>query len=203
VTRKLLSIDLSSTATGYSVFDIEAHKLLEHGLVLPRKIKKSKTDCQLQVTLTKLKDLAQDIKTLVERVKPSKIVLEQINRGISRHGQKTLDMCHGFVQDALFDWLPLLDHCDSDGKFGWRTGLGLRLSEEDKASNKRNKLLNKTAKRGFKHPIYTAKDLAQRYVNAKYNLNFNVQTEAGANDICDSIALGSFYLQKHYPLKKT
>lgn len=201
---KLLSLDFSSSSTGYSIFDMNTHQLLEYGLVLPKKVKKSIRDCQLQVTVDKLRNLAQDIKLLVERVQPKQIIIEEICRSKNRLAQKTLDGAHHHMMAAIYPWLPIVTYVDSDGgPNGWRTGLGLKLSEEDKLSNKRNKLLNKSIKRGQpKQPIFTAKDLAQRLVNKLYNLNFDVQNKTGDDDQADSICMATFYLQKYYPLKK-
>lgn len=192
---KLLALDFSTTSTGYALFDIKTKALLSYGLIQPRKVKKSQILCGLKGVVDKLEGLAADIRALVDSEKPARIVIEEINKGVSRHSQKTLDMGHGFMLKALYPYLGIVTFMDSDGKKGWRgpKHLNLVLTEEDKASNKRNKLLNKSIpkrSKNPKHPIYTKKDLCQRYVNKKYGLNFDVQAKESDSDICDAIGLG-------------
>ncbi len=196
--RKLLSIDYSTTASGWAVFDMDTKLPLSYGVITPTKNKRSLKDSELKRTLDRLNDMAEQLRALIEKENPEKIVIEEVNRGISRTGQKVLCGGHYILYSKIEKWLPIVRMVDSDGRAGWRgpNGLNLTLSENDKASNKKNKLLNKVAKRGFKHVIFTKKDLCQRYINFKYKLSFDVQKNLNDNDVCDALGIGAYWLDK-------
>jgi hypothetical protein len=201
----LLSLDLSSTCTGWAKFDIESKKLLSYGSIYPsfknpvtKKIPKYSYP-QLQVL--KLRVLSDQIIEIVD-INTSVIVIEEINRGKNRLGQKVLDGLHFVLLERMpWDYVQRVFYYDSDGRDGWRSvnGLALQLSEFDKLSNKNAKKINKKLGKGEKKtPVITQKTLAIRYVNKRYQLNL---TEAEDSDAADAIGLGTFVLDKvmcHY-----
>lgn len=150
--------------------------------------------------LTKMIDISAKVKALVDNYKPHHIVIEEIAGSKQRLGQKVLDGLHWIVLNNVPEIIDIVSYYDVTGAAGWRTHLNLKLSEADKASNKEAKKLNPTLGRGVsKLPIYDAKDLACRYVNLKYGLSLDPQTNQYDADIGDSVAMGSAWLQYKCP----
>lgn len=202
----LLSLDLSTTCTGYALFDITTKELVAHGFIKPdfrNPIKRGIiTYTYPRAQIYKLRELVNQIMTdeTLKLKEVKYIVIEEVNRGISRLPQKTLDGYHFMLLNAMDDaTLDKVRYVDSDGKCGWRsrgTGLSLQLSEQDKLLNKENKKINKKASRGHKVPIITQKHLACRLVNKKFNLNLDVDARAEDSDMADAIGLGLYYVTK-------
>lgn len=174
---KLLSLDLSSSSTGFAVF--ENNKLKTYGLIKPGKIK-GITKLKYPVKQVKiLESMSDQIAALIYAEKPDAIVIEEINRGISRIGQKTLDALHFMVLERLEDHqLAVVNYIDSDGKTGWRPRIGLKMTKEHKKLPKQ----------------YRRKIPAQEFVNKKYKTNFNVAERKTDADICDAIGLATAFL---------
>lgn len=197
--KSLLSLDMSTTCTGWSVFDISTGQLLHYGTIKPATKGIDKLRYPRQ-QLTKMIDIAAKILVVVENYKPHHIVIEEIAGSKNRHGQKTLDGLHWIVLHNIPEIIDIVSYYDVTGAEGWRTNLNLRLSEADKENNKEAKKLNPTLGRGVsKLPIYDAKDLACRYVNSKYGLILDPQTNQYDADIGDSVAMGSAWLQYKCP----
>lgn len=193
--KTLLSLDLSTTCTGWSVLDMETGLLVNYGTLKPSTKGLSKLKYPMQ-QLTKMIDLSVKIREVILREKPEHIVIEEIAGSKNRLGQKVLDGLHWIVLVHNQEFIPIVSFYDVGGAVGWRTHLGLRLSEADKANNKEHKKLNKNLGKGIpKLPIYDAKDLACRYVNKKYELTLDPQVNQSDADIGDSIAMASAYLQ--------
>ena len=192
----VLALDLSTTSTGYAVF--KGTKLVTHGLIKP-KVKGISKMKYPQGVYNKIVNISQQVKDLVAEVEPDMIVIEEINRGVNRISQKSLDALHFFVMDYVKmvdeDLFNKLTYIDSDGAKGWRNILGLKLSAEDKEDNKLAREHNKINKMD-QVPIITKKDLAQRFVNSKYKLDLDVQINKTDSDICDAIALGDAFINK-------
>ena len=203
MTSKLLSLDLSTTCTGWSTFDLETKELLNYGILKPKVKGITKLiypERQLRVGV----NLSLQILELIMQEKPTKIVIEEINRHKNRMAGKTLDILHGFVWQAIdtVNMLPYVTYMDSDGTSGWRSRkcLNLIMSDADRLHNKEAKKLNKKLDRGQKIPIITKKHLAQRYVNAKYGTTFDVDKVKTDADVCDSIGLGHAFLHMYIGL---
>lgn len=200
--KVLLSLDMSTTCTGWSTFDLETNKLLDYGIFKPKVplvTKMKYPEKQLKVC----RNMADQILTLTLQVKPELIVIEEINRHMNRMAGKTLDILHGIVWDVLEkdDYFTKINYMDSDGKDGWRSRkcLSLLLSDADKAYNKETKKLNKTMAKGHKKlPVVNKKTLAARYVNRVYGTTFNVDERKTDEDMADSIGLGHAFI--HYIL---
>lgn len=195
----LLTLDLSTAITGYAVFDIETKKLTNFGM-LKINVKGLHKMQYPEAAYYKIKDMAEKVRKLVLEKKPDVIVIEEINRGINRIGQKSLDALHFFVIDYLVGidpiWAKKIIYLDSNGKKGWRGMLGLKLSKADKEHNKAARINNKKKTKTQDIPIVDWKVLAERYINPRYNLSFKVNENAGDNDMCDAIALGDTFLHK-------
>lgn len=191
----LAAIDLSTECTGFSVFDIGEKKLLSHKAIRPKYIKtKAKYPVAPLQRMRKLAHLIIEELSVIKNLEV--IVLEEINSGVSRIGQKTLDGAHYVLLHLMPDeLLQKVVYIDSDGPKGWRTALNLRMSPEDSLKNKQAKQLNKRLPKGQHLTIITKKHLACRYVNARFKLNFDVDLNRDDSDVVDSIGLGIAYLE--------
>ena len=196
--RVLLSLDLSTTCTGWSVLDVDSNKLITYGTLKPSTKGLSKMIYPRQ-QLMKMIDLSFQIRTLIENYKPNYIVVEEIAGSKQRIGQKVLDGLHWIVLHNNQGMMDILSYYDVTGVDGWRTHLGLRLTEADKANNKEAKKLNPDLAKESQLPIYDAKDLACRYVNANYGLTLDPQTNQYDADIGDSIAMGAAWIKTKCP----
>lgn len=191
----VLALDMSTSSTGYALFDRETKTLIKSGRMKPKVagIHKHKYP---KAALFVILDMAKRIADLITETKPDWIVIEEVNRGINRIGQKSLDALHFFVLShmyALADasiYLDRVSYIDSNGKKGWRGMLGLKLSDQDKQVNAEIRLHNRKKSTKKKAPLIDWKVLAQRYVNTKFKTSFNVWENPGDNDECDAIALG-------------
>lgn len=193
----LLTLDLSTSCTGWAVFNIETKQLISSGRLVP-KVPGIHKFRYPKAALLNIKAMTELVTMLICMINPDILVIEEINRGISRLGQKSLDAVHFFILDYVYTSKPGLVektiYIDSNGKKGWRGDLGLKLSDKDKQVNAEIRLYNKRRKKSQKAPVIDYKVLAQRYVNVKFNKNFNVWENLGDNDECDAIALGDAFL---------
>lgn len=196
--RILLSLDLSTTCTGWSVFDIDSHKLITYGTLKPSTKGLSKMVYPKQ-QLTKMIDLAFKVRNLIENYKPTHIVIEEIAGSKQRIGQKVLDGLHWIVLMHIQEYLDIITYYDVTGHDGWRTNLNLKLSESDKLANKEAKKMNPDLDPSSRLPIYDAKDLACRYANEKFGLTLDPQTNQYDADVGDSVSMGSAYIRFKCP----
>lgn len=196
--RVLLSLDLSTTCTGWSVFNIDDKSLITYGTLKPATKGLSKMVYPKQ-QLTKMIDLAFKVRNLIENYKPTHIVIEEIAGSKQRIGQKVLDGLHWIVLLHIQEFIDIVQYYDVTGFDGWRTHLNLKLTDEDKARNKEAKKMNKDLDAASRLPVYDAKDLACRYVNSNYGLTLDPQTNQYDADIGDSIAMGSAWIKMRSP----
>lgn len=195
--RILLSVDLSTNCTGWALFEVETKKLVAYGHIKGKNFKDSSTQ---RATLKKLEYMGSQVLNLIQNYKPTHIVIEEIAGSKNRISQKTLDMCHGIVWKWIEQYLDNVSYLDVSGTNGWRTLLGLRFSEEDKARNKEAKKINKDlAPRVSKMPIIDQKDLACRHVNREYGLTLDPQANQSDADVGDAISLGDAWLKYRCP----
>ena len=203
--NKLLAIDLSSTCTGYSLWDIESKSLLEYGFLKPSfkvpKVKGIPTLSYPQLQASKLAHFAEElVREIMQDESITYVAIEEINGSKNRLGQKTLDGLHWLLLDRMpKNLFGKVRYFDSDGKTGWRSaqGLKLQLSEQDKMLNKDTKAFNKKIAKGTKKkPVITQKTLAARLVNKLFNLSLDVDVNESDADIADAIGLGYFVLTK-------
>lgn len=203
--RTLLSLDMSTTCTGWSTFNMDTEELISYGIIKPSTkfngIPISKYKYPMQ-QLCKMVDISFQIRTLIENHKPDQIVIEEIAGSKNRIGQKVLDGLHWIVLMHIQEYIPLVEYFDVGGSDGWRPFLGIRLSDADKLANKEAKKLNPKLVPQQRLPIYGWKDLACRYVNSLYHLSLNPQERDTDGDIGDSIAIGSAYIKKTYTKQK-
>jgi hypothetical protein len=194
--KKLLAIDLSGSATGWALFNLEDGSLLEFGLIEPEMPKGYTKMKYPKKAFYGLDSMTDQVAKLIMSKSPILIVLEEINSGISRIGNKVLAGAHWLLFKKLYDmeptFLDIIKYMDSNGSAGWRPTLGIRLSDKDKLENKQIKILNKKNKSN--KPVINWKTLVVRYVNSKFNLNLNKDNDPGTDgDKADSIALGYAY----------
>lgn len=194
--KTLLSIDLSTNCTGWSVFCIETRQLIAYGHIRGKNFKDNSTQ---RATLKKLEYMAVSILNIIENYAPHKIVIEEVAGSKNRIGQKTLDMAHGILWKYIEKYLDIVEYYDVTGRDGWRTHLGLRLTDEDKAHNKEAKKMNKDLGRGSQLPIYDVKDLSCRYANKTYGLSLDPQTSQHDADVGDSVSMGDAFIKFKCP----
>lgn len=199
----LLALDLSTNSTGYARFDLATKKLLDFGTINPtfkNPTVKGVTKFKYPAAqLFKMRGLVSDIVASIKE-DVSIIVIEEVNRGVSRLGQKTLDALHYLLLDRMkaVDLFKVV-YIDSDGRTGWRgrNGLSLLLSDMDKILNKQTRAFNRRLGKAGKHkPVITQKHLACQYVNKQFKMNFDVDANEFDNDMVDAIGLGFFYITK-------
>lgn len=199
---KTLCLDLSTTSTGFAVY--QDKKLIRFGRIVPSGKGLSKMKYP-EAAYYRILDLSNQIKDLISEESPHKIVIEEVNRGINRIAQKSLDALHFFVLDRLLlvdlKTFRKIKYIDSNGRTGWRGGLGLKLEESDKEWNKKARLFNKLNAKDIKKklkkrlPVIDWKDLAIRYVHKTYKIQLDINN-AGDEDIADAIAMGSYHVNK-------
>jgi len=191
----ILCLDLSTTSTGYALFNYSTKKLIEYDVIKPKVKNISKMKYPKQ-QIKKCVSVSSQIMDVINKNKDSLkyIIIEEINGHKNRLAGKTLDGLH-FVLLLQFsdEQLEIVKYIDSDGIRGWRTALNLKLNDSDKIINKENKKLNKTIK-GTKLPIINKKTLACRFVNKNYVKSFDVDKNKSHADICDAIGLGHAFL---------
>jgi len=215
----LLSLDLSTTSTGYAVFDLSKptlkEALIECGAFKPSVPGITKLTYP-KGALKKCQDLARIIMDIIIKVQPDKIVIEEINSGKNRLGQKVLDGLHFILLDRIEAQIPIIQFMDSDGNTGWRSKacLKLILSKNDKTTNTRRRKRNKEARAAAKKngkriangillPIITKKHKAAEFVNSLYGTTLDVDMTSNHADIGDAIGLGtafSVFVLKRYKL---
>jgi hypothetical protein len=192
--KLLLSLDMSTTCTGWSLHNIAEKTLLESGLIKPSTkggVAKMKYPKQ---QLTKILDLTNQIKNLIESHKPSIIVIEEITGSKNRLGQKVLDACHGILWKVIEVELDKVAYYDVSGNQGWRYHLQLKLSDADKLANKEAKKLNKKLPASQRMPVVTPKHLACRHANARFGLELNCDLRETDGDLADSMCMADAFL---------
>ena len=192
--RTLLSLDLSTTCTGFSIFDVESGSLVRYGSIKPSTKGGVAKMIYPKQQLTKMVDIANQLLTLIEGVKPTHIVIEEIAGSKNRLGQKTLDGLHFVVALVLEEYLSIVKYYDVSGAVGWRKHLEIRLSDADKAANKEARTLNKRLARAQQLPITSWKHLSCRYANQKFGTAFDFEQRETDADMADSICMGYAFL---------
>lgn len=194
VKKILLSLDMSTTCTGWSIFDVEAKALISQGLIRPSTRGGVAKMTYPKQQLTKMKDISAQILALINLHDPATIVIEEIAGSKNRLGQKTLDGLHFIVALAIEPFLDRVKYYDVTGSSGWRTHLRLRLSDADKLANKEAKKLNKKLTPAQRLPVYTPKHLACRHANARFNLALDCEIRETDGDLADSASMGDAFL---------
>ena len=184
----LLSLDLSTACTGWALFDSKTKELLEYGVVKP-KVQPSLKKDPILFRVTKLQSIADQLYDLIIKIKGlKKIVIEEIVRGKNRINQKLLDGLHWVILTRIVAFSEIIEFIDV---IRWRKALNIVLTDEDKKVNAQHRKLNKTVPaRGKKYVVITHKHIAQRFVNEKFNLSFNLDKDKTHSDMVDAIAIG-------------
>lgn len=198
---KLLCLDLSTTCSGWAFY--VGDKLKASGAIKPQVKGISKLRYP-DAAYARIVDISDKIKNLVAEHEPDKILIEEVNRGINRIAQKSLDALHFFIIDRLMlldsNLISKIAYIDSNGKRGWRPTLGLKLDDQDKEYNKQardyNKKYAKDIKKGEKSlkDIIDWKHLSIRHVNKRLKLKLDINN-VGDADIADAICLGLAFLK--------
>ena len=198
--KSLLSLDMSTTCTGWSEFDYEEGVLSTWGIVKP-KVKGITKMKYPEAPLMRIKSVTEKIMDLIDYSPhlPGIILIEEISGSKNRMGQKTLDGLHWHVLNALND-RELLDrvrYYDVTGADGWRTHLRLKLSPEDKVHNKQAKEVNKSLAKGIpKIPEVNVKTLSCRFANKHYGLDLDHNVRKEDADLADSICMAHAFMHE-------
>lgn len=178
----VLCLDLSTTSSGWSTFDSEDHSILEYGIIKPKVKGITKMKYPMK-QLKRIMSISEQIVELVLEVEPDQLVVEEVNRGINRIAQKSLDALHfmvlGYLLNSHTELIENIKYIDSNGATGWRTRLGLNT---------------KAYKNTTKNRSQKWKKAAEDFIREAYGLEFDVWKIPGDADICDSIAMGIAYL---------
>lgn len=181
---KLISIDGSTTKTGYAVFDLENKKLEQHTVIVPENIKKSLSKKDKDgLTKTQIKDKQRQIKKenidhrISEMIKeldkifneyhPEVIIMEDTYGNKDMYAYKKLCHLQGLV----------LSYCITKkvtfilkAPQSWRKDLGFEITEN-----------------GMQHTREDYKSMSIKYIKDKYNIYVT-------DDEADAICLGlSFF----------
>lgn len=194
--KVVLSLDMSTTCTGWALFNAIDKTLVTCGTIKPSTKGGVAKMTYPKQQLVKMIDLSQQILDLIRLYKPMAIVIEEIAGSKNRMGQKTLDGLHFIVAYflELNGFLSLVHYYDVTGAVGWRTNLQMRLSEADKLANKEAKVLNKKLTSSQQIPIIGPKHLACRHANKKFGLSLNCDTAPTDGDIADAVSMGDAFL---------
>lgn len=198
MSKTLLSLDMSTTCTGWSLFDIETRALLLYGLIKPSTKGGVNKMTYPKQQLTKMLDISEQIEQLIQLHQPSSIVIEEIAGSKNRMGQKTLDGLHFIVVMKIEPYLDRVSFYDVTGSDGWRTHLKLRFSDADKLANKEAKKLNKKLAASQRMPVITPKHLACRHANHRFNLALDCDQRETDGDLADSISMGDSFMMQTY-----
>lgn len=182
--QKVLALDLS-TSTGWAL--LEGEELLAYGALEAPSTKVSPYPWNY---LNVSKQLAIQVKAVVDQHRPSLVVIEELNAARQRHSQKLLSFIHFAVLDQL-EWAYEVAYVDTSA---WRKTLGIKLTKEQRQQNKLSKAKKKAL--GIAGKV-TVKHLAVAYCTEKYRIPFKQKD----NDICEAIALG-LALHRGCPVSK-
>ena len=192
----LLSLDLSTSCTGYAVFDIDTKKLISRGLIKSSNKGLDKMKYP-EKQLKRMMDMAERVITLVHNFRPSAIVIEEITGSKNRLTQKTLDGMHYILVYYLKDLFPFekVFYYDVSGLAGWRTHIKLNLTDADMLANREARKLNKDLPAKQRLPIIIKKHLACRHANFFYGLDLDYDLRTTDGDIGDAVSIGDAFLK--------
>lgn len=146
---KILALDLS-TKTGWAL--ILDGKLFQAGRVsVPDPVPGSRPPMILLIE--RAKAIAQAIAGLVNTYQPNVIVIEETNQpgfGRSRDAQKQLEFIHFTVNDALWDMGKVPAYLATSR---WQKFAGVKLTKEERASNKEANLKRQEHKAALRTQI--------------------------------------------------
>lgn len=190
----LLCFDLSTTCSGWALFDVNTKALLDCGVIKGSEKGLSKLIYPKR-QLAKMEMISDKLENIVKSIDPDFIAIEEINLGKNRLGQKTLDGLHWVFLQRIRDHRAKIIYKDSDGKTGWRKDLNHNLTKLDKEKNKEIRTFNKKVKKDQQKSVITKKHITARWVNATFKRNFDVDKVAYHADICDAIGCGFAVVQ--------
>lgn len=195
----ILALDIS-TKTGYAVFDTANPELLIATDVVDWK---EKSPLSLKYKGTKhpadflwfVSQYTRELIMAIASYNSDVLVTEQTNKGRNRWSQKLLEWIHYIICDNF----PKMVYMDTSE---WRKILGIRLSKDEKKTNRRITKANRTDKalaeqEGRKKKIVKGKTdtkkLAIRYAENRFGLDMMVKD----NDQADAICIGMAYMIKN------
>lgn len=143
--------------------------------------------------------VAEKIKDLIVTIGPEDldIAIEETNLGRSRYAQKALEFIHKETLRAIEELVPR-DRVKYISSSEWRSTLGLKLTPEDRAANKKLKeavaVAAATGSKVDKKALgvsgkVSAKHLSVRWVNETFGLDLKMKDNDAAEAICLGTAL--------------
>lgn len=174
---KILGLDISSK-TGFAV--LNDGKLVDRGLIKSPAVEYDDREPDFGI-LARADGMVKQLGKLILKNSPDAIAIEQTNAGKFRTSQKGLEFTHCL----LLSWLSHPDHdyikrtryIDTSK---WRSGLGIKLTKDQRKHNER--VRDKLARGKV-----TPKHLAVAWANETYGIDL-LQKD---HDIADAIALAT------------
>ena len=131
---KILSLDLSTKASGWAVF--EDGILTKSGTIEKQKYPGFSSDRYPKQSALLGAKMADAVEILVDEVLPDKIIIEEasIQGKMGVKSVKGLIQLHGMILDRIQEYLDDVVMLAPSGKNGWRVVLGLKKNGDWKAS---------------------------------------------------------------------
>lgn len=168
----ILGLDLSYK-TGWAVIDGSA--LVEYGKVLVSDVPQNFSLVFDYYQIDRAHSIANSVASLVRKINPDKIFIEQTNIGKGRIDQKGLEWVHFAVLSELrVDHGHKISYVDTGE---WRSKLDIKLSKDQR---KHNKAVKAEQARGK----VTSKHLAVAKVNSYFGLSLKLKDNDEADAIC-------------------
>ncbi len=176
---RLISIDASTVSTGVAVYKVtkKGYKLEDYRLITDKRkrpnssklSKAKKKELQHKITYERILFMINEIRNILNKYKPEKIIVEDIYGGKDLYAFKMLSRFHGAILEySLTHNAKILYKMPN----GWRADLGIPI-KKGKVWLKREQLK--------KMSIQKVKDV--------FNINVN-------DDLADAICIGLSELQK-------
>lgn len=187
----ILSLDIS-TKTGWALLEVNSTEkpyviLKQYGVL--NITNKDRIDYKhfsirsLEAMIGAAIEKSNLVGKLIDRFNPTRIVIEQTNKGRSRWSQKLLEWMHLMIlltiDKKTMQWPYFIDTSR------WRSILGVTMTKDDRKHNKLVKLKKVRGK-------ITPKHLAVRQVNDWFGLDFKQKD----NDIADAILIGTAHARE-------
>ena len=167
-----LFLDMSTKSSGWCILNMDTCELVDYGRI--EKYKEEESDMRNRVLY-----MMDNIRLVIDKYEPCKVVMEDVVPTINNSCTvKALSILQGVVI-GMCHTLGL-DY-DFVSVATWHSALGILKSKGD------------------------LKEQSINWVNEKYNKSFlfkSASSKFNEDDLCDAIALGSFYLGNYTKIEK-
>lgn len=172
IDKNLLCLDLSTKSSGWSILNMTTNELVAYGRV--EKYREEESNMRNRVMY-----MMDSIRTVIDEYKPCKVVMEDVVPTINNSMTvKALSILSGAIT-GMCHTLGL--EYDFVSVSTWHSELGILKSKGD------------------------LKEQSINWVNEKYGTSFIYKSKSSKlneDDLCDSVALGSYYLGNYDKVTK-